>query len=257
MNDLTTFGAYFKNEYQEIIIKGFNLFCEPIKAIYENYCSVNEIKEEPKRIQQLIYLIVIQKLFGLNRSQIITLFSSNDADKIKKYILKLRNPIPSRGWLYPLLKDIFKTHYNSFSELLHDFLDYYYITIGENERKRYKKIFKETKRKITPIGAFFGIPIPSQIYPINVFKRAELMPYYNSRMYLHINRISSTKEFVGKIKEIDYENGKHRYRLAGDLGFIMGAPGKQKFYIDFAQMESMVESMEKNVDSLLTKIENY
>ncbi|MCF2141393.1 MAG: hypothetical protein K9W44_15145 [Candidatus Lokiarchaeota archaeon] len=68
------------------------------------------------------------------------------------------------------------------------FLDYFYETIGENARKNYKTASKELKIKMTPsIEIFIGIIPPSKIFPfVDVEKRAEIMPYFNVRTYMHI-----------------------------------------------------------------------
>ncbi len=253
MNNSDYLGAYFDNEYQSIIIQGFEVFREPIYTIYQNYCLVEGLDRESKRIYQLIHLLIVQFLFNLDHGQILSMCFLNNMEIIKEKILQLNPSIPSRSWAYLHLSKILECNRSIFNSLMENFIDYFYTNISKNALEKYMFHNINSKKRITPpFELFIGNIPPSTLFPtVDVFTRAELMPYFNARIFLFIKHLSSINEFVGEIKKAEYENEKYIFKFAGKLGFITGAPGKNAFYNYFTRIETLIGDMENNLDYIL------
>ncbi|WP_457559054.1 hypothetical protein [Candidatus Harpocratesius sp.] len=143
MNRSAYFGVYFPEDYQDIIIDGFTRFREPINEIFRNYRIAKRINHNLEHIQQLILIAIVHKLFAMNRGQILTVILSNYAPKLKEYLLKYNSTLYCRSWSSPRLKDIVETMKDEFDNLMDKFIDYFYVTIGENACKYYKTASKE------------------------------------------------------------------------------------------------------------------
>lgn len=255
MKNSAYFGAFIKQEYQKIIIDGFIQFKEQIHELCRIYCSRNEIKDNNNRIYQLYHFIIIQYLFGLNRGQILSIISLKQAPMISNYILKLGKTIPSRSWSSPRINDIIQSSSENFFKFMAQFQDFFYQKIGEISRNRFIPLFRSSKKKMTPpFQIFIGIIPPSKIFPnMDVITRGAIMPYFNARLYLHINYISSTKEFMGEIKKLEYFKDKYIYKLSSEFGFLTGAPGKNMFYQKFKLIERILGNFEEKIDFLLAE----
>ncbi len=250
MNTSAYFGTHFPKNYQEIIVEGFNRFEHSIEEIFQSYCSAKAIERNYGPIRQLVHIAIVQHLFALNRGQILTLFLSDYAPTLKKYLLNFNSTLFCRSWSSPRLRDIVEFSSINFNSLLEKFVDFFYTTIGERARKNFQDALKQSKAKLVPpLEIFMGVLPPSQIFPFtSIQKRAEIMPYFNAWNYMHIKHISGITELVGEIKTVKEIEGHYVFELAGILGFMTGAPAKGKFFTYFEWIEAHIDILDYNLD---------
>ncbi len=139
---------------------------------------------------------------------------------------------------------------SKFDTLMDKLLDYFYVSIGEIARKNYKTASKELKIKMTPpIEIFIDIFPHSKIYPfVDVEKRAEIMPYFNARTYMHIKQISGITELIGETKTIKMQKNNLIFELARILGFITGPPMRSKFFTSIRWIEENIDNFDYLLD---------
>ena len=248
------FRNYIKLDYQEIIINGLNEYSKSITAIHRKYLRSSLLKISDRRAYQFVVMIIIQFLFGLTRSKTHSILSSKDALILNIYILSYNQPFPCRSSSNIHMKQMYEVCKKEFEPLITKIQDYFYVSIGENAREQYAKLFRTTRKKVTPMPeTFIGIVAPSEIFPtIDIHARGALIPFFNARLYQKAKCFSSISELIGDIKEPDGDNHDLFFRLAGKLGFIAGPPGKHKFYENFSYIDDHIQKYEKLIDERLS-----
>ena len=248
------FRYYLKHDYQVIINEGITRYSKEIDEIVQKYLMLTTPKPLVQRGYQLVVMNIFQFLFGLNRSKAYSILISKDAQILNEFILKYHSSFPCRSSSNIHMKLIPNLCTEEFNSLMTKFQDYFYVTIGENTRKEYTRLFQTNRKKVTPIPeSFFGIIPPSQIFPnMNVHTRGVLIPFLNARIYQKTKHYSSISEFIGEIKEPDFDNNEFIFRLAGKLGFITGPPGKHKFYEYFSLIDASIQDFENLIDEQLS-----
>lgn len=247
MSNSRYFGAYFPSSFQKIIIRGFSIFKNEIDEIYKKYNSYNCSAQHKSYVMQLIYLIITQKLFGINFGEVNSLLELNKIKIIKKFLNELNHKLPSRRWMNPRANEIIFDNKYNLNELMVKFLDYFWVTVGEKSRSQLKTHLKSSKRQVTPeIESFIGLYSPSELFPsLSIDLRAKLIPYFNTGVYRFINRITSQKELLSHLKQTESINEEYQFRLAGRLGFVIGPPS-----INYLSNNlKLAEENYKNVDS--------
>ena len=234
-------------EYQDIVINGLNIFQQEIKDIAEKYRRVNVDNQTKKRDILWVSYGIILNLFSMNVNNITRLFSTDEALLLKKYFLAISNPLPARCRSYDQINKIKERCSNDFNTLSYKFIDYFYTTIGERNRNDFKVIFHATRDKITPPEQiFFGLILPTKILPnLDPYELGEIMPYFNAKVYQHINLISNMSQLHGKLKELKRVDGHYWFELAGKLGFIVKPPTYHRLRFFFQKLSFILRKTGK------------
>ena len=253
--DLPKYLGYFKRTHQEILIEGFILFTSRINCIADKYIRASEGTVQKLRASQFLILNLISKIFGLERGATYSVFDSGTAELVKEYISNLDGRFFSRSTAERNMKLTLKACSSDLELLAGELQDFYYVSIGDRARSTYCTHFQKSRKSVTPMTeCFIGIAPPSQIFPdLSVFERGIRIPFFNARIYESTNRISSTIELSGKIKTPMWENNTFIFQLAGELGFIAGAPGLHKFYNHFKWIETHLSELTKQVNEQLAR----
>lgn len=255
MSNSRYLGAYFPSSFQKIIIQGFSIFKNEIDEIYRKYNYHNCSAQHKSYVIQLIYLIIIQKLFGLNFGEINSLLEQNKIRHINNFLKNINHKLPSQRWMNPRANEIINEKIYQLDILIVKFLDYFWVKVGENSRSQLKSHIKTSKRQVTPeIESFMGLYSPSELLPsLSVDLRAKLIPYFNSGVYRFINRITSQKELLSHLKQTESINGEYQFRLAGRLGFVIGPPSVNYLANNLKLVEQNLKIVDSNILYELTE----
>ncbi len=247
--------GYFKRNHQEILIEGFSHLSKQIDEITDNYYQGSNKRVTKSRVSQYIIIILFKNVFGLCKGNAHTALSSGTAEIIRQHISDLDLLFPSRSATDKNISLIEKTHISPLNALSIELQDFYYITIGERARSIYRLHFEKSRKSATPMTeCFVGIISPSKVFPNqDVIDRGVRYPYFNALIYSYAHRISSIIEFGGIIKTPTWEDNAFIFRLAGELGFITGAPGLKKYYEHFNWIEAHISELTKEMNELLAQ----
>ena len=246
---------YFKRDHQEVFVKGLKRFSEPINEIHKKYFGTKARNFDETRAFQYIILTIFQIFFGLVRNSAYTVLSSDAAELIKKYMLKEANTFPGNSTCSVRMKEVRSLYANEINDIVSKFQDFFYVSVGNTARNQYKKLIKNTRIKVTPFPEMFiGIVPPSEIFPdLKAHERGKLIPFLNARLYMKAKEYTSNEEFIGDIKQGELDGGFLRFKLAGRLGFVKGAPGRKKFVYNFQIVDYYLERFETKINEMLAK----
>lgn len=254
MDSNTLINSWIPTSVQVNLVDEFIQYDQHVQQIAQKYISDESRNMNINYVIQWVYLIILLNIFGIDLGTIYSILTSDRAQILNKYFLDRFKYFTSRSWAYKHASDLFSIHKFDIEAISESIQDSIYLKIGNSFRKQANAVYNEGKQKITPpIEAFLGLVSPSSIFPdLSVFERGKRLPYFNARIYMHINHISSISELVGCIKEIEICESSYSYRIAGRLGFIHRPPGKGMFYQNFPLIEDKLQFYEEIIDEMLS-----
>ncbi|MHA1661510.1 MAG: transposase, partial [Promethearchaeota archaeon] len=121
----------------------------------------------------------------------------------------------------------------------------------------FKKAYKSTRTAITPPPeVFIGVIPPSKAFPeLTVEERGHIIPFFNAKIFALYNKITSIAELIGKLKVPEFKNGAMIFPLAGKLSFFSGAPGKNKFYEYFKDIERLIGACDDFLNQKIAQLQ--
>ena len=235
---------HISNYQQEMIIEAFVKFYNKGYEIARDCLQETGLKITIERMLQFIFLVIFQISFGLSRGSTMSILTSGQAEKVKNYVGEVDQKFPGKSTASIRMLQVIKACKSDINALAARFQDYFYVSLGDSFRELFKSAYKFTRTAITPpLEVFIGIIPPSEAFPeLTVEERGRIIPFFNAKILMLYKKTTSTAELIGLIKVPKFKNGVMKFPLAGKLGFFSGAPGKNKFYEYFKDIERLIGS---------------
>jgi len=210
-----------------------------------------------ERMLQFVFLVIFQISFGLSRGSTISILTSGQAEKVKNYIAGIDQRFPGKSTASIRMLQVIKACTSDINALAARFQDYFYVSVGNCLRKSVKAVFKSTRTAIKPPPeVFIGVIPPSEAFPeLSVEERGRIIPFFNAKIFMLYNKITSIAELIGLLKVPKFKNGTIKFSFAGKLGFFGGTPGKNKFYEYFKEIERIIGACDAFLNQKIAQLQ--
>lgn len=247
---------YVSNSQQDMIIEAFVKFYNRGYEIALYCLQETGLKITIERMLQFVFLVVFQISFGLSRGSTMSILTSGQAEKVKNYIGGVDQKFPEKSTASIRMLQVIKARASDINALAARFQDQFYTSVGNCMRDSFKAVFKSTRTAITPsIEVFIGVIPPSEAFPkLTVEERGHIIPFFNAKIFMLYNKITSIAELIGKLKVLEFKNGAMIFPLAGKLGFFGGPPGKNKFYEYFKDIKRHIGACDDFLNRTLSQL---
>lgn len=248
---------YINNIQQEMIIEAFVKFYNKGYEIAQDCLQETGLKITIERMLQFVFLVIFQISFGLSRGSTISILTSGQAEKVKNYIARVDKKFPGKSTASIRMLQVIKASASDINALAERFQDYFYISFGNSFRESFKTAFKSTSTAIVaPPEVFIGVIPPSEAFPeLTVEERGRIIPFFNAKIVMLYNKITSIAELIGLLKVPKFKNGAMKFSLAGKLGFFGGTPGKNKFYEYFKEIERLIGACDDFLNQKIAQLQ--
>jgi hypothetical protein len=237
----------------EALIKFYNEGFEiALKCLNETGLTITV-----ERMLQFVFLVILKLSFGLSRGSTLSLLSSGQAEKVKRFITQLDQKFPGNSTASIRMLQVIETCRSEINALAERVQDYFYVSLGDYFRELCKYVHKSTQTAFTPPPeVFIGIIPPSKAFPdLSVEERGRLFPFFNAKLFMLYNKITGIAELIGKLKVPKFKNGTMKFSLAGRLGFFCGPPGKNTFYDSFKEIKHLIDACDDFLNKTLAHLQ--
>ncbi len=249
------YTPYISDLYQEVLLETLDRVEERVDEICQSFLEGAGLQFGVQRARQFVLLALLEVVFAVPATATHRVFSHPAAGKIRDHITNIAGKFPGGSTVTRRLRQVKKYCWEEVLALGTDTLDDLQVGVGRRARETLRTHLATTRAKITPPPeCFTGIIPPSVAFPqLPVEQRANVTRFLNAYLYSAGRRLSSVAELVGALKTPVLGGGGIQFELAGRLGFVDGAPGKNEFYLQFQWIEAHMDPLDAVINAELAK----
>jgi hypothetical protein len=198
---------------------------------------------------------VIEFMFNLDRGKTYHILTSPQAKLLQEFIAKWADGFPSISVASVRMKQFQDHCLPELLALTSEILDEFYRQGGEMYRGRYQVLYMKEKKEFVPsLELFFGLYVPSEIWPQeDVRIRGAMMPFLTLYVYQQAIHETNIKAMIGRCKEITVQSNQNRFPYAAQAGFVGGPPERAKFYHAYHWLQKHFSLVDHDVSVKLAR----